>query len=65
VRPGRSALLLDDPAAELDAENLRRLMAVVRKVPAQLWLTSLRPEIAELLESPRLFHVKQGEIEDF
>ena len=26
-RPGRSALLLDDPAAELDGENLSRLMA--------------------------------------
>ena len=29
-RPGRSALLLDDPAAELDGENLARLMALVR-----------------------------------
>jgi DNA replication and repair protein RecF len=62
VRPGRSALLLDDPAAELDAENLARLMTLVRRVPAQLWLTSLRSEIADLLESPRMFHVKQGEI---
>ena len=38
-RPGRSALLLDDPAAELDGENLARLMALVRQVPAQLWVT--------------------------
>jgi DNA replication and repair protein RecF len=62
VRPGRSALLLDDPAAELDAENLSRLMAVVRQVPAQLWLTSLSPAIADLLDTPRMFHVKQGNI---
>ena len=48
-RPGRSALLLDDPAAELDGENLARLMALVREVPAQLWVTSLKPEIADLI----------------
>ena len=48
-RPGRSALLLDDPAAELDGENLARLMELVRGVPAQLWVTSLKPEIADLI----------------
>jgi DNA replication and repair protein RecF len=61
-KPGRSALLLDDPAAELDGENLPRLMAVVRRVPAQLWVTSLRPEIEALLEAPSVFHVEQGDI---
>ena len=61
-RPGRSALLLDDPAAELDSENLTRLMALVRQVPAQLWVTSLTPAIAELVGDGRLFHVKHGEI---
>ena len=61
-RPGRSALLLDDPAAELDGENLARLMKLVREVPAQLWVTSLRPEIANLLRAARLFHVKQGDV---
>jgi hypothetical protein len=35
-RPGRSALLLDDPAAELDRENLARLMAAVRSIPAHI-----------------------------
>lgn len=62
LRPGRSALLLDDPAAELDGDNLARLMALVREVPAQLWITSLKPEIAELLSDARMFHVKQGTI---
>jgi len=61
-RPGRSALLLDDPAAELDGENLARLMALVRKAPAQLWVTSLKPEIADQLATHRMFHVKQGTV---
>ncbi len=62
-RPNRSALLLDDPAAELDGENLQRLMALVRKTPAQLWVTSLKPEIADQLSDTRMFHVKQGSIQ--
>jgi len=61
-KPGRSALLLDDPAAELDGENLARLMALVRGVPAQLWVTSLKPEISALLGNIRMFHVKQGTV---
>ena len=64
-KPGRSALLLDDPAAELDGENLARLMALVRAVPAQLWVTSLKPEISELLGDSRMFHVKHGAITRF
>lgn len=61
-RPGRSALLLDDPAAELDRENLARLMAIVRRLPAQLWVTSLRPDIPGLPAGARLFHVEQGAV---
>jgi DNA replication and repair protein RecF len=61
--PGRSALLLDDPAAELDGENLKRLMALVREVPAQLWVTSLKPEIAGLVEGGSVFHVKHGKFQ--
>jgi DNA replication and repair protein RecF len=61
-RPGRSALLLDDPAAELDRENLARLMAEVRSIPAQLWVTSLRAEIPGLPEQARMFHVERGAI---
>ena len=61
-RPGRSALLLDDPAAELDGENLTRLMTLVRDVPAQLWVTSLKPELASLVEGGQVFHVKHGDI---
>jgi DNA replication and repair protein RecF len=61
-RPGRSALLLDDPAAELDQDNLARLMDRVRKLPAQLWVTSLKPDIGSLIGSVRMFHVKHGDV---
>jgi DNA replication and repair protein RecF len=61
-RPGRSALLLDDPAAELDRKNLGRLMALVRALPAQLWVTSLRPDIPGLPDAARMFHVEQGTV---
>jgi DNA replication and repair protein RecF len=61
-RPGRSALLLDDPAAELDRENLARLMAIVQKLPVQLWVTSLRADIPGLPARGRMFHVEQGKI---
>jgi DNA replication and repair protein RecF len=61
-RPGRSALLLDDPAAELDRENLERLMVLVRALPAQLWVTSLRPDIPGLPDGMRMFHVEQGAV---
>jgi DNA replication and repair protein RecF len=61
-RPGRSALLIDDPAAELDSDNLARLMAIVQTLPAQLWVTSLRAGIPGLPEHARLFHVKQGRV---
>ena len=61
-RPGRSALLLDDPAAELDGENLARLMAVARRLPAQLWISSLRAELPGLPPRVRMFHVEQGAI---
>ncbi len=61
-RPGRSALLLDDPAAELDRENLARLMKIVQNVPAQLWVTSLRADTPGLPRNGRMFHVEQGRI---
>jgi DNA replication and repair protein RecF len=61
-KPGRSALFLDDPAAELDGENLARLLKLVRGVPAQLWVTALKPEIGQLFDGARMFHVEHGKI---
>jgi len=59
-RPGRSALLLDDPAAELDSANLERLLACVRDLPVQLLVTSLRADVVGLPQSGRMFHVEHG-----
>lgn len=56
----RAALLLDDPAAELDSGRLMLLVDEVRRLPAQLVMTSLTKG-ADLLGKPgRMFHVEQG-----
>jgi DNA replication and repair protein RecF len=62
-RPGRSALLLDDPAAELDSDSLRRLLARVRGLPVQLFVTGLSVGPQELGQPGNLFHVEHGRIE--
>jgi DNA replication and repair protein RecF len=61
--PGRSALLLDDPAAELDADSLGRLLDVVRSLPVQLFVTALRPDLPGLGSPGAVFHVEHGRIE--
>jgi len=61
-RPGRAALLLDDPAAELDAANLGRLLDCVRGLSTQLIVTSLSANVAGLPEGGGMFHVEQGTI---
>ena len=61
--PGRGALLLDDPAAELDAENLGRLLELVRELKVQLFVTALRPGLPGLGAPGALFHVEQGRVE--
>lgn len=61
-RPGRSALLLDDPAAELDADSLARLLDCVRGLPVQLLVTSLRETVPGLPGGGRTFHVERGQV---
>jgi DNA replication and repair protein RecF len=61
--PGSGALLLDDPAAELDAENLGRLLGVVRELNVQLFVTALRPDLPGLGAPGALFHVEHGRVE--
>jgi DNA replication and repair protein RecF len=60
--PGRAALLLDDPAAELDPTNLQRLVGVVRELHCQLFVTSLRQDLPGFGTAGRLFHVEQGRV---
>jgi DNA replication and repair protein RecF len=55
-------LLLDDPAAELDANSLSRLMGQVFKLGSQVIATSLDPEVLRFPEKPAMFHVEHGEL---
>jgi DNA replication and repair protein RecF len=58
-----STLLLDDPAAELDGDHLRRFIEQVRRLQSQLVLTSLHPD-SQLFGMPdRVFHVEQGRVQ--
>jgi DNA replication and repair protein RecF len=59
-----AALLVDDPAAELDAANLARLVEEVVSLPAQLFVTALDPSNPSLgrLPAGRRFHVEHGEV---
>jgi DNA replication and repair protein RecF len=61
-RPHRSVVLVDDPAAELDALSLERLIAAIAGLPAQLVFTALTPE--HLAPEPGFptFHVERGEV---
>ena len=59
-----AALLVDDPAAELDAGNLERLLEVIVGLPAQLFVTALDPSNPALQLLPRghAFHVEHGKV---
>ena len=59
----RSTLLLDDPAAELDASAIDRFMNRVFALGAQLLLTSLPTQLSGLSQRSRVFHVEQGRID--
>jgi DNA replication and repair protein RecF len=55
-----ACLMLDDPAAELDVDNLGKLLAAVARIPAQLVVTSVHESGLEGVKLGRKFHVKQG-----
>jgi DNA replication and repair protein RecF len=61
-RPHRSVLLVDDPAAELDAGSLGRLMAAIADLPAQLVFTALTPRHFAPDAGFPTFHVERGEV---
>jgi DNA replication and repair protein RecF len=56
------ALLLDDPAAELDGTHLGRFIEQVTQLRCQLVMTSLQPEIELFGRPERVFHVEQGRV---
>jgi DNA replication and repair protein RecF len=62
IRPGRSVLVVDDPAAELDAAALARLLAALELLQAQLVITALSREHLSPLPGYPVFHVEQGRV---
>jgi DNA replication and repair protein RecF len=56
----QTCLLLDDPAAELDVDNLGKVLQLLAELPAQLVVTSLTPEGLRGLSVAKTFHVEQG-----
>jgi len=59
-----AALLVDDPAAELDGTSLERLLAEVLALPAQLFITALDSgnPVLRGLSAGRRFHVEHGSV---
>jgi DNA replication and repair protein RecF len=55
-------LLVDEPAAELDADHLRRLLQAIQSVDAQVFFTALDPEALRISGGSRVFHVEHGEV---
>ncbi len=53
-------LLLDDPAAELDADSLDRLMEAVAMLGCQVVATSLERAALSIPEGAAVFHVEHG-----
>jgi DNA replication and repair protein RecF len=56
------ALLVDEPAAELDAEHLELLVEALRQPRIQLFLTALRDNAVPGADGARMFHVKHGQL---
>lgn len=61
-RPLRSVLVVDDPAAELDARALERLLGAMAELPAQLVFTALTPAALAPEPGHPVFHVERGEL---
>jgi len=55
-------LLVDDPAAELDAAALSALLSVLDELPAQQIITGLSESILPPSSGFPVFHVEQGRI---
>ena len=57
-----ATLLLDDPAAELDAHRLGLLVDMVGELQCQLVVTTLDPHLNPFGRPERVFHVEQGRV---
>jgi DNA replication and repair protein RecF len=62
-RGSGGTLLIDDPAAELDADSVRRLLRVVEELPAQRIITGLSESQLPPREPAPVFHVEQGKVQ--
>lgn len=60
--PVQPTLLLDDPAAELDDENLGKLIHEVGSQPVQLIVTTLHGEFATFGEPGKRFEISEGQL---
>ncbi len=58
----RVILLVDEPGADLDRAHLGKLLSAVIAAPVQAFVTSLDPDLLQLPETGRLFHVEQGAV---
>jgi len=58
----RGVLLVDDPAAELDAAAFSRMLARLATVRSQLLFTGLTPLAADENEPTAVFHVERGRV---
>lgn len=57
-----ASLLLDDPSAELDVDNLRRLLNVIADLPVQLFITMLSKVGLEQFADAKMFHIESGRV---
>lgn len=56
----RVTLLVDEPAAELDADHLRRLIDRLGCAELQLFITTLDLDVLPVTNPSRVFHVEHG-----
>ncbi len=55
-----SALVVDEPAADLDGERLAALIRALEAAPAQVFLACINPRELPLSRPGKLFHVEHG-----
>lgn len=62
-------VLLDDITAELDDRAIQILLLTLSRLPCQVMMTTLTPEVLPLIHNywatPNLFHMKQGQLTSF